>query len=281
MGNAIASHAAPSDSSGISAAAIGAEGHAQSTTTGDASMMSSSEQNRHDVRDGFRSTLAQDDHCVGLDKLPAVHADDSDGLAHLATMLFEFCKITGADTEIARHYVDGLSLEAALSLYYENEPQQASDAHLVDILDANIAEQNTPDDVLSASELRARAQACQDISEEDLGWIAYSNLNVMPSNRATWSWGKDSWTLNMRRGVVTESSFVPYIPDDAAEIEERFSAWKQNVAPSTCTLLVHGVGTTALGQRLSSSKSRQVSIDFETMMQMDMLTGQQRPIKRC
>merc|ERR1712072_310256 len=106
----------------------------------------------------------------------------------------------------------------------------------------------------------------------------------MPHINATWSWGKESWHVSMRQGLTADSSFIPYSEVVAAQIEERFSAWKVGTASPTCTLeigernLAGGTVGVTFAKRLGLSKVCKVVIDFDAMTQTDVLTGSSRPI---
>merc|ERR1719329_433395 len=101
----------------------------------------------------------------------------------------------------------------------------------------------------------------------------------------------------MRGGLTTDSSFIPYSDNVTAQLEEHYSRWKQDTAPATCILSVsecnhagHSsgmsftkeMGTQFVGRALGTTfgKACQVEIDFEAMMQTDVLTRYRRPIRR-
>jgi len=227
-------------------------------------------------------------------------SQESQGAVNSTKNVMTFCEITGADAETANHILDGaasrrLSFEAAMSFYYETVHVKADCAETPAALASS--DVSPADDSLSGSELRARSLAASTLSEEDMGWLAYSTRNVMPHTNATWSWGKDSWGISLRAGLTTDSSFIPYSDNVTAQIEEHYSRWKQDTAPATCTLDVgecnnagntlgmmfaKQMGTQFAGRPLGTTfaKACKVVIDFEAMMQTDVLTRYRRPIRR-
>mmetsp|Transcript_78056 Transcript_78056/g.135357 ORF Transcript_78056/g.135357 Transcript_78056/m.135357 type:complete len:274 (+) Transcript_78056:72-893(+) len=199
-------------------------------------------------------------------------------------LVVRFCEFTGADSEIAEHTIDGafargLSFEAAVSYYLEQAAHREQTAKL------RLAHPAVSDDGLSASELRAKAQAMNDLSEEDLSLLAYCRSQEMPRPAANWSRREDSWHMSLR-GRNVESKFVEYSQHVQAEIEEHFSAWKVGIGASTCTVelgernLAGGSMGRTLARQVGLGGSCRACIDFQAMTQTDTLTRSRCPVKR-
>mmetsp|Transcript_157587 Transcript_157587/g.278092 ORF Transcript_157587/g.278092 Transcript_157587/m.278092 type:complete len:314 (+) Transcript_157587:72-1013(+) len=199
-------------------------------------------------------------------------------------LVVRFCEFTGADSEIAEHTIDGafargLSFEAAVSYYLEQAAHREQTAKL------RLAHPAVSDDGLSASELRAKAQAMNDLSEEDLSLLAYCRSQEMPRPAATWSRREDSWHMSLQ-GRNVESKFVEYSQHVQAEIEEHFSAWKVGIGASTCTVelgernLAGGSMGRTLARQVGLGGSCRACIDFQAMTQTDTLTRSRCPVKR-
>lgn len=219
-----------------------------------------------------------------FDAPPNAHSSDC---ADVVDALTRFTEVTGADAETAEYYFGGaqargLSFEEAVSYYFEKEADNTPKK----IQECARTEAVAPNDTLTASELRAISEAAQALSEEDLGWLACSNSNCMPSITATWAWGKDSWNFSVRGGIVSSNAFTPYQQVIADEIEEQYSLWKVGSAPAQCTIEVANQSFSsnamkkALGRGFGMAKSRKLVINFENMTQMDAQTQQRRPIRR-